>query len=205
MDLYITKQITVLLHIWVSIQDNGGGTYGDLVFGTRNTTNKTTVPTERMRIRSNGNVGIGTTNPSEKLTVQDDVTPRVAMFRRPSATSYLFCWENSNSLAYMGIDGQGLCNFEPGALLMGVWRDKPIIFTTGQSNTEKMRINSNGNVGIGNTNPSYKLDVVGTTRFTDKMLVGTTVGNADAKDCITHIFISVEYTIKNIILLQHIN
>ena len=27
---------------------------------------------------------------------------------------------------------------------MGVWRDEPIIFTTGQSNTEKMRINSNG-------------------------------------------------------------
>ena len=68
---------------------------------------QTTVPTERI-IRSNGNVGIGTTNPSEKLTVQDDTIPRVAMFKRPSATKSVYSgWQNSNSLAYMGIDGQG--------------------------------------------------------------------------------------------------
>ena len=65
-------------------QDNGAGTYGDLVFGTRNTTNKTTVPTERMRIRSNGNVGIGTNNPSCPLEVNS--------YSSPSVSGYGFLW-----------------------------------------------------------------------------------------------------------------
>ena len=142
LDLYITETNNCPpAYMGFYTQDNGGGTYGDLVFGTRNTTNKTTVPTERMRIRSNDNVGIGTTNPSEKLTVQDDTIPRVAMFKRPSATNSVYSgWENSNSFSIYGNYGQGLCNFKPGALLMGVWRDEPIIFTTGQSNTEKMQV-----------------------------------------------------------------
>ena len=65
-------------------QDNGAGTYGDLVFGTRNTTNKTTVPTERMRIRSNGNVGIGTNNPSCPLEVNG--------YSSPSVSGHGFLW-----------------------------------------------------------------------------------------------------------------
>ena len=43
---------------WVTT-DNGGSTKGDLVFGTRDSTVATTVPSERMRIKSNGKVGIG--------------------------------------------------------------------------------------------------------------------------------------------------
>lgn len=45
-----------------------GNTLGDLVFGTRNVTTDT-APSERMRIASDGNVGIGTTVPREKLDV----------------------------------------------------------------------------------------------------------------------------------------
>ena len=43
-------------------------TYGDLIFGTRGG-NTDIAPTERMRITSGGNVGIGTSSPSNKLYV----------------------------------------------------------------------------------------------------------------------------------------
>lgn len=39
------------------------------------------------------------------------------------------------------------------------------------NNTEKLRIDAAGNIGIGNTTPAYKLDVNGKARFTSDMLV----------------------------------
>jgi hypothetical protein len=45
---------------------------GRIIFGTTSSGNST--PTERMRIDSSGNVGIGTTSPSSKLHVAGDLT-----------------------------------------------------------------------------------------------------------------------------------
>ena len=105
---------------------------------------------------NSGNVGIGTTVINEKLTISG-TSGRHAMFinTTTSSSSYVgFSNSANDSLAYLGVDGIGLTNYVYGALTLGTWKDKPILFTTGSTNTEKMRIDSNGNVYIGSSTNS---------------------------------------------------
>ena len=76
---------------------------------------------------------------------------------------------DSTARAIIGQDGNGLLTTAPGALLLSTWTDHPIILAangSSGSSSEKMRITSSGNVGIGKTNPSYALDVAGDINFT---------------------------------------
>ena len=113
--------------------------------------------TERFTILQDGNVGIGTGNPFSALDVN---TGTITL--REGSTIYHQITSNS--------DGLNIINNAPAA---NVTRN--IIFkssVTGGSITEKMRITGAGKVGIGTTDPSEKLEVVGTGHVTSTFSVG---------------------------------
>jgi len=96
-----------------------------------------------LTIDASGNVGIGTTSPTSKLTI--------------SGGNIDFA-ENDRSISFGGVSVLSRTQS---------WGDTQLIsntFLTLHAAGEKMRILTNGNVGIGTTNPTEKLDVVGNVK-----------------------------------------
>jgi hypothetical protein len=113
---------------------------------------------ERMRINSSGNVGIGTTT----ITSSAGWSPRLVLAGTDTA------------LIVKGGSGQENSFGASGGLYIdclgnSTGTNNNIIFRNTASNssysaTERMRINSNGTVSIGNTSATYTLDVSGSIR-----------------------------------------
>lgn len=116
---------------------------------------------ERFSILPNGNVGIGTTVPQEKLHVHDSGTISLARFTDVStgatgADGFAIGYDN----AYGGV----------------IWNREATSLVFATNNTEAMRILSGGNVGIGTTSPSTKLTVQGPSGDGSPLL---SIGRAD--------------------------
>lgn len=110
--------------------------------------------TERLRVASDGNVGIGVSNPQEKLEVSGNI------FLNP-ADRHLKIYANTE-----GIDSIVFCRSDDShqASIATTAFGKSILLKSGGS--EIVRFRNDGNVGIGTTNPNYKLEVAGTVRAT---------------------------------------
>ncbi len=112
---------------------------------------------ERMRIAADGNVGIGTSSPSDKLHVYSGASGGSPH----SYTQLLVEHSTHNAIQLLSPDSteQALWFGDASSSTVGgvTYYHPDNIMTFRSNGSERMRINSAGNVGIGTTAPQYEL------------------------------------------------
>ena len=147
------------IKIFIQGSNTGSASARDIYFCPQ--TSGTGAATERMRITGAGNVGIGTTSPSNftGLTFSDPILDVAGPIQ-----------SRTGHIALGGI------SYRKAALFTSTGNDAPYLdfrvatSGTSSSTTARMRINSSGNVGIGTTSPSAKLEVVHSSSAIIKMI-----------------------------------
>jgi len=158
---------------------------GDLAFGTQSNG----AYAEKMRIvGSNGNVGIGTATPASKLHIAGADMNNALLFENTSANpgrNYMLFKTQGTEQGYIGL-GSGVSN---NMYISAYGASNNIFLVT--NNIARMTILPSGEVGIGTTTPSQKLDVAGNIKITnqsgavatpDKIDLGTSYSNGATRD-----------------------
>ncbi|MFA6422662.1 MAG: tail fiber domain-containing protein [Candidatus Buchananbacteria bacterium] len=111
-----------------------------------------------------GNVGIGTTTPAEKLYIEGDsssgnIRALIRNMNPASFGGFNLGNDASSNAAGIFLAGSSVSSYG-GANSMGIMTfiDSPLVL--GANNSIKMTILSSGNVGIGTSTPSNKLDII---------------------------------------------
>jgi len=132
-----------------------------------------TAGTARFYIAADGDIGVGTTSPRTKLDVAATGSNTAAL--SDTVTDYGIAFTSATTSNYFS---NGICfaegdnvNASIAAYDAGSGGAQGLVFGTGNSNTEKLRITSDGNVGIGATTPAAKLEINSGTGPTDQALL----------------------------------
>jgi hypothetical protein len=149
-----------------SVQSTSGN-YADLRF----LTSASDTPTERMRVAANGNVSIGTGTPNAPLDVLVGSNQRLLFTERGTSGGVIDCVNAANNAYQLLVLNSSVMAFQTGA-------------------TERMRIDSSGNVGIGISSPGAVLQLNKASGAADLRfsVAGTLYGNIYASSSDMDIF-----------------
>jgi hypothetical protein len=154
----------------ITLNSTGVASSGALALQSNGTTTAVTIDTSQ-------NVGVGTASPSYKLQVVGGSANNFLLDNGGQQYTQLLIQRNGavNTGGDILVDGTN-STFAIRSLLAG-----PMIFATSATagaGTERMRIDSSGNVGIGTSSPTNKLHVSGTGTVSSRTFATDATGDA---------------------------
>ncbi|MDB4664717.1 tail fiber domain-containing protein [Verrucomicrobia bacterium] len=153
-------------------------------FQTSDNGSNANAPTTKVTIDYKGDVGIGTASPANTLHVNSGGTNTVAKFESTDTDARIRIADDSSYSDIINSNGSLSVTADVGNTVADSY------FRVNIDNSEKLRIISDGNVGIGTPNPNQLLDVDGITRIRRAGTVTTEYLDIEVTDSVATFSIS---------------